>query len=161
MTCSMHRPVRSPAAMAGLEATQLAEQRAAVAAAARRMAEAGLVERTAGNVSARSGDLVAVTPTGAELGSLEPADVTVVDLEGTVVEGRLAPTSETALHLAVYASSGAGAVAHTHAPMATAVGCVVDELPLVHYEMLALGGPVRVAPYATFGTQALAESVAA
>jgi L-fuculose-phosphate aldolase len=156
----MHTTVRSPAAMAGSEATQLAEERAAVAAAARRLADAGLVERTAGNVSARAGELVAVTPTGAQLGQLEPDDVTVVDLDGRVVGGRLAPTSETALHLAVYASTDAGAVAHTHAPMATAVGCVVDELPLVHYEMLALGGPVRVAPYATFGTHELADSVA-
>jgi L-fuculose-phosphate aldolase len=42
--------------------------------------------------------------------------------------------------------------------MATAVGCVVDELPLVHYQLLALGGPVRVAPYRTFGTPALASA---
>ena len=48
---------------------------------------------------------------------------------------------------------------HTHAPMATAIACVLDELPLVHYQMLALGGSVRVAPYATFGTPELAESV--
>ena len=40
--------------------------------------------------------------------------------------------------------------------MATALSCVLDELPCVHYEMLALGGPVRVAPYATFGTPELA-----
>jgi L-fuculose-phosphate aldolase len=51
---------------------------------------------------------------------------------------------------------GAGAVVHTHAPFATALSCVLDELPLVHYEMLMLGGPVRVAPYATFGTPELA-----
>jgi L-fuculose-phosphate aldolase len=44
--------------------------------------------------------------------------------------------------------------------MATALSCVVDELPCVHYQMLLLGGPVRVAPYATFGTPELAESVA-
>jgi L-fuculose-phosphate aldolase len=147
--------------MGASAATELDGERAAVAAAARRLAEAGLVERTAGNVSARAGELVAVTPTGAQLGSLDADDVTVVDMSGAVVAGRFEPTSETALHLAVYESTEAGAVVHTHAPMATAVGCVVDELPLVHYEMLALGGPVRVAPYATFGTQQLADSVAA
>ncbi|HEX8073736.1 MAG TPA: class II aldolase/adducin family protein, partial [Thermoleophilaceae bacterium] len=53
-----------------------------------------------------------------------------------------------------------GAVVHTHAPMATALSCVLDgELPCVHYQMLLLGGPVRVAPYETFGTPELAESV--
>ena len=54
---------------------------------------------------------------------------------------------------------GAGAVVHTHAPVATALSLVLDELPLVHYEMLLLGGAVRVAPYATFGTPELAASV--
>ena len=47
---------------------------------------------------------------------------------------------------------------HTHAPMATALSCAIDELPVVHYQMLMLGGPVRVAPYATFGTPELAEA---
>ena len=42
--------------------------------------------------------------------------------------------------------------------MATALSCVLDELPVVHYQMLALGGPVRVAPYATFGIAELAEA---
>ena len=43
--------------------------------------------------------------------------------------------------------------------MATALSCVLDELPCVHYEMLLLGGSVRVAPYETFGTPELAASV--
>ena len=62
------------------------------------------------------------------------------------------PTSELELHLGVYRRYGAGAVVHTHATMATALSCVLDELPVVHYQMLLLGGPVRVAPYATFGS---------
>jgi L-fuculose-phosphate aldolase len=44
--------------------------------------------------------------------------------------------------------------------MATALSCVLDELPCVHYEMLLLGGAVRVAPYTTFGTPELASAVA-
>ena len=48
---------------------------------------------------------------------------------------------------------------HTHAPVATALSIVLDELPCVHYEMLALGGSVRVAPYRTFGTPELAAGV--
>jgi L-fuculose-phosphate aldolase len=138
-----------------------ATTRAAVAEAARRLAAEGLLIGTAGNVSAvvPSSDLVAVTATGIVLAQCRPDDVTVVDRSGTVVEGDLAPTSELDLHLAVLASSGAGAVVHTHAPYATAVGCVRDDLPVLHYQQILLGGEIRVAPYATFGTPELAASV--
>ena len=133
-----------------------------VAAASRRLAAAGLVLGTAGNVSARAGDHVAITPTGAQLADLEAGDVTVVALDGAVVEGTLAPTSELDLHLGVYRRYDAGAVVHTHAPVATALSCVLaDELPCVHYGMLMLGGGVPVAPYRTFGTPELAEAVVA
>lgn len=137
------------------------ELRASVAAASRRLADAGLLVGTAGNVSARTGDLVAVTATGITLAECTTADVTVVDLAGQVVEGNLVPTSEVALHLGVYADSPARAVVHTHAPFATAIACVLDELPVLHYQQLALGGAIRVAPYATFGTGALAGHVRA
>jgi L-fuculose-phosphate aldolase len=131
--------------------------REAVAAAARRLAAEGLVLGTAGNVSARAGELVAVTPTGAVLAELDPEAVVVVDLDGQTVHGDYAPTSEIALHLGAYRRYKAGAVVHAHSPVGTALACVLDELPLVHYQMLALGGAIRVAPYATFGTTELAE----
>jgi L-fuculose-phosphate aldolase len=135
----------------------LERERERVAAAAARLAVEGRVTGTAGNVSERAGELVAVTPTGARLDAITPADVAVVDLDGDQRDGELAPTSELGLHLGVYARYDAGAVVHTHGPFATALGCVLDELPVVHYQMLALGGTVRVAPYATFGTPELAE----
>ena len=137
----------------------LDDERSKVAAAARALAADGLVHGTSGNVSARRDDLVAITPTGAVLAEVEPEHVTVVSLDGEVVAGDLAPTSEADLHLGVYRRYDAGAVVHTHAPVATALSCVLDELPCVHYEMLLLGGAVRVAPYATFGTPELAASV--
>jgi L-fuculose-phosphate aldolase len=130
--------------------------REAVAAAARRLASQGLVLGTAGNVSARAGELVAVTPTGAVLAELQAEQVVVVDLDGATVHGDYAPTSEIELHLGAYRRLRAGAVVHAHSPVGTALACVLDELPLVHYQMLALGGPIRVAPYATFGTEELA-----
>lgn len=133
--------------------------REAVAAASRRLAREGLVPATAGNVSARVEDRVVVTPTGAVLAELGPDLTTVVDMDGNVVEGSLEPTSELFLHLGVYERFDAGAVVHTHSPVATALSCVVDELPPVHYQMLAFGGGVRVAPYATFGSPELAENV--
>ncbi len=135
----------------------LERERESVAAAAQRLAADGLVTGTAGNVSARAGDLVAVTPTGARLEAVGAEEVAVVHLDGEQVDGELAPTSELGLHLGVYRRYRAGAVVHTHSPFATALACVIDELPVVHYQMLALGGPVRVAPYATFGTPELAE----
>jgi L-fuculose-phosphate aldolase len=130
-----------------------------VARAARRLAEAGLLIGAAGNVSMRTGDLVAVTGTGVVLGECTHAQVTLVTLEGQVVDGALAPTSELGLHLGVYADTDAAAVVHTHAPFSTAVACVLDELPVIHYQQLLLGGAVRVAPYATFGTPDLADAV--
>jgi len=131
-----------------------------VAAACGRLAEERLVVGTAGNVSARAGDHVAISATGAVLADATPELVSVIDMDGRVVEGELAPTSELDLHLGVYRRYDAGAVVHTHAPMATALSCVLeDELPCVHYQMLLLGGPVRVARYATFGTPELAENV--
>ncbi|MEV6765572.1 class II aldolase/adducin family protein [Streptomyces sp. NPDC051105] len=137
----------------------LLRERVAVADACRRLGAAGLLIGTAGNVSVRVGDRVAVTATGAVLARLTADQVTVVDLDGKAVAGSLQPTSELDLHLGIYRRYGTGAVVHTHAPMATALSCVLDELPCIHYQLLALGGTVRVAPYATFGTPELAASV--
>jgi L-fuculose-phosphate aldolase len=130
-----------------------------LAAASRELAAAGLVRATSGNVSARDGDRIAITPTGGMLGELTAEDVVIVDRDGALVEGEGRPTSELALHLGALERFGAGAVVHTHAPLATALSLVLDELPCVHYEMLALGGSVRVAPYRTFGTPELAAVV--
>lgn len=137
----------------------LGRERAAVADACRRLGAEGLLIGTAGNVSVRAGERVAITATGAVLAELTADQVTVVDLDGRIVAGALEPTSELELHLGVYRRHGTGAVVHTHAPMATALSLVLDELPCIHYQLLALGGTVRVAPYATFGTPELAESV--
>ena len=139
--------------------TSAGSLREQVAAACRSLAAAGLVRATSGNVSARDGDRIAVTPTGGVLAELTAEQIAVVDLEGTLVEGSLAPTSEIGLHLGVYGRYDAGAVVHTHAPVATALSTVLDELPCVHYEMLGLGGSVRVAPYRTFGTPELHDAV--
>lgn len=138
---------------------QLAEERAALAAAGRRLAARGLVIGTSGNLSVRAGGLVAVTPTGAVISDLTAEQMTVIDLDGNVVDGDLAPTSEVPLHLAVYQATDTGAIAHTHAVGSTAIGLVADEIPLIHYSMLGLGGTIRVAPYATYGTDELAAHV--
>jgi L-fuculose-phosphate aldolase len=140
---------------------ELVSERELLAAASRGVAASGYVVGTAGNLSLRVDDRVVVTPTGGVLGELTAEMMTVVDMEGNVVDGELAPTSELPLHLMVYAATGAGAVAHAHALASTAVSCSCDELPAVHYTILELGGPIRVAPYATFGSDELAANVTA
>jgi L-fuculose-phosphate aldolase len=136
-------------------------ERRALADACHRLAGEGLVIETAGNLSVRAGEQVLVTPTGCVLSDVSPDEMAVVELDGSPVDGP-APTSELGLHLGVYQRfDWAGGVVHTHSPMATAVGCVLDELPPIHYQMLSLGGAVKVAPYATFGSDELHEHVLA
>ena len=110
-----------------MAAPNLDRAREQVAAACGRLAEERLVVGTAGNVSARAGDHVAISATGAVLADATPELVSVIDMDGRVVEGELAPTSELDLHLGVYRRYDAGAVVHTHAPMATALSCVLEE----------------------------------
>jgi L-fuculose-phosphate aldolase len=137
----------------------LPDAREAIVATCRELSRAGLVVGTAGNVSVREGDLVAVTPSGVRYAGLTPELVGVHRLDGTAVEAPLAPASELPLHLAIYADRPeAGAVVHTHSPAATALSALVDEVPPVHYYTAMFGGPVRVAPYATYGTQELADN---
>lgn len=137
--------------------------RSEVAAAARRLAAEGLLIGTAGNVSLLDPETghLAITATGVVLGDCTVDQVSVIDPHGRLVAGDLEPTSELELHLSVAAGGGVGAVVHTHAPAATAVSCVRESLPVIHYQQLLLGGEIPVAPYATFGTSALAASVSA
>ncbi|MEV5128645.1 class II aldolase/adducin family protein [Streptomyces decoyicus] len=137
-------------------ADRLAEAWGELVATARRTVADGLVVGTSGNVSHRIKDLILVTPSGVPYDRLGPGDTTAVDLEGRQIIGALRPTSELPMHLAVYRSTAATAVVHTHAPYATAVSTLVPELPPVHYMAAALGGPVRVAPYALYGSDELA-----
>jgi L-fuculose-phosphate aldolase len=138
---------------------RLAEERREICAIGRRMTESGLVTGSSGNVSVRNGDLVAVTPAGVMLDHMVPADCPVIGLDGTRVEGERRPSSETPMHLAVYAATDAGAVVHTHSTYGTVVASTLTELPPIHYNTLLLGGVVKVAEYATFGTPELAENV--
>jgi L-fuculose-phosphate aldolase len=133
--------------------------RAVVADVCRDLDQRGLVVGTAGNVSVRAGERFAVTGTGVVFGRASADDVVLVDGGGRLAEGRIAPSSETALHLYAYQDPGVGAVVHTHSPAATAVSVLTDELPCLHYQQLLLGGAVPVVPFAVFGSEGLARSV--
>ena len=139
----------------------LAEERGLIADHGRRMIADGLVVGTSGNLSIRSGDLLAVTPTGHAYEPLTPELVCVHQLDGSAVEGELAPTSELPIHQLIYAHTDAAAVVHTHSTAASVVSTVIEELPTIHYILAVMGGPIRVAPYARFGSPELAANVLA
>ena len=136
--------------------------REAIVSACQELSRTGLVAGTAGNVSVREGDLVAVTPSGVRYAALTPPMVGVHRLDGTPAEAPLRPSSELPLHLAVYqARPDAGAVVHTHSVAATALSTLAGELPAVHYYVALFGGPVPVTPYAGYGPPELARHAAA
>jgi len=124
-----------------------------------RLVADGLVIGTAGNLSVRLGDRVLITPSGMPYDETAPEHVCVLDLDGEVLEATGPASSETPMHLTIYRHTKARAVVHTHAPFSTALSTVLDELPPVHYALAGLGGPIRVAPYATFGSGDLARNM--
>lgn len=140
----------------------MSDPRAALVDAARAVAESDLVVGSAGNLSIRTGETMLITPRGGRLGAIDPRHCVEVDLatgDAAAPDG-VDASSEAPLHRAVYAATAAGAIVHTHSHFATVQSTLVRELPAVHYAMTAFGGPVRVAPYATFGSDALAAAVA-
>jgi L-fuculose-phosphate aldolase len=128
---------------------------------ARRMAADDLAPGTSGNLSVRRGGVMAITPSGMPYEQMTPADICLVRMSDATLESGPRPSTETPMHLALYQASHAAAIVHTHSPFVIALSTVLDELPAVHYAMADLGGPVRVAPYARFGTTQLAASAAA
>jgi L-fuculose-phosphate aldolase len=124
----------------------------------RRMQADELTVGTSGNLSVRYGEHIAITPSGAAYEDLTPESICVIDLDGNRVEDGLEPSSEVPMHTSVYRHTDALAVVHTHPLYASTLSAVVDELPPVHYMVALLGGPIRVAPYATFGSPELAEN---
>jgi ribulose-5-phosphate 4-epimerase/fuculose-1-phosphate aldolase len=141
---------------------QWEKERAQVLETCLKLTGKGLVIARAGNVSVRcdTGDSIAITPTSRYYDSLTPADLPIVKLDGTVVDGRLAPSSEIKLHLAVYqVRPDVQAIIHTHSLYASAVAVSGQEIPpVLEEEVMLLGGAIRVAPFALAGTQELADN---
>ena len=106
---------------------------------------------------------MAITPMGRSYDMLEAEDVVVVDHEMEAVEGELAPSSESLLHLAVYSRRpDVGAVVHTHAVYSSVAAVAGLEIPAIIDEMVvSIGGPVQVSEYAFPGSPELAENVCA
>ena len=147
--------------MDGNDPDELQAARAQLISYGARLLTDGLAIGSAGNISVRAGDVVAITPSGIPYGEMQAADVCLVTLAGRQLPGGAgqapeAPSSETPMHLAVYAATDAAAVVHTHSPEVIALSAARPELPAIHYAITALGGPVRVAPYVRFGSAGLA-----
>lgn len=148
--------VAAPAGAAALDAAKLE-----LVAFGRRMVRDGLAFGTAGNLSVRIGDVVAITPSSLPYDLVEPDDVCIVGADGAKRSGRGAVSSEWPMHWLVYSTTDAGAVVHTHSPEVVALSTARSELPAIHYAITRLGGPVRVAAYTRFGSDLLAEHASA
>ncbi len=122
----------------------------------------GYAPATAGNLSVRLDQrTLLVTPTGASKHLLRGSDMVLVDLEGHHCEGARNPTSELGMHLAFYRQrEDVRAVIHAHPPIATAFACAGHALDeLLSQEAAMILGPVPLAPYATTGTDEVADSL--
>lgn len=122
----------------------------------------GLTTGSGGNLSCmcRTQDLIAIGPSGVDYTDVRVEDVVVVNRTGEVVEGDMKPSSELSFHLALYtARPDVNAVVHTHSVYATTMACLHREIPAVHYLVACAGNKVPLAPYATFGSAALAHNV--
>ena len=121
----------------------------------------GLTNGTAGNVSIfnREKGLVAISPTGVSYSELTPEMISIVDLNGKLIEG-LKPSSELEMHMILYRNrEDVNAVIHTHPVYTTVLACLRQDLPAIDY-MIAVTGATKVkcAEYASYGTKELAEN---
>lgn len=122
-----------------------------------------LVAWTSGNVSGRDPDtnLVVIKPSGLRFEELTPESMVVVDLDGTVVEGDLKPSSDTASHCYVYRQRpDVFGVVHTHSRYATAFAALGREIPCVLTAMGdEFGGPIPCGGFALIGGEEIGQRV--
>lgn len=139
--------------------------RAELVARARELDASGLNRGSSGNLSARDGDAMLITPSGIPAGALEPQLLArmPLDSEDGRWEGPLKPSTEWRFHRDLLcARPEFHAVVHTHAPFSTILAIARRPIPAIHYMMAAFGGPdIRVADYACYGTAALSAAVVA
>lgn len=128
--------------------------------AARTMNAIGINQGTSGNISARCGTRMLITPSATPYDKMQPDDLAAMPIDGSGAwTGPLKPSTEWRFHLDILRGRpDAGAVVHTHATYCTVLSILRRDIPAVHYMIAAFGGhDVRCAPYATFGTAELAE----
>ncbi|MBP7705492.1 MAG: class II aldolase/adducin family protein [Caulobacter sp.] len=121
----------------------------------------GLNRGTSGNVSARLGDGMLVTPSGVPPERLTPEAMVYIVGDDSIPGGQLKPSSEWRMHMGILRRRpDVGGVVHCHSRHATILACAGRSIPAVHYMVGVSGGTsVPVAPYATFGSLELADGV--
>jgi L-fuculose-phosphate aldolase len=126
---------------------------------ANKLDEQGLNRGTSGNLSARFGKGMLITPSGMGAEGLTEDDIVFVHMDGSA-RGRWQPSSEWLFHRDIFAQRPeVGAVVHTHSVAATALACLRKDIPPFHYMIALIGGDnIRCAQYATFGTQELSNN---
>ncbi len=142
----------------------VADAPAKVLAAARALLAKGLVEGTAGNVSARTDDgMVLITPSSLDYGEMALEDLVLISPSGDLVAGQRSPSSEKLLHLACYeAFPEIGSVIHAHPVHATTFAVARRPIPACIDEFTVyVGGEVAVAEYAQSGSRAVGEHAVA
>ncbi len=126
----------------------------------KKLITSGLTKGTGGNISIydRSQGLMAISPSGIDYFETQPDDIVIMSHDGDIIDNKRKPSSEHELHRIFYIKrDDIDAVVHTHSTYATALSTLGQGLPASNY-LVALAGPdVRCAPYASFGTQELAE----
>ncbi|MGI9403146.1 MAG: class II aldolase/adducin family protein [Hyphomicrobium sp.] len=139
-----------------------AKARRAVIDTALTMSCTGLSPGRSGNVSCRWKDGMLITPTGMAYDDIRTRDIVFVDADGSVTaKTSRKPSSEWRFHLAAYhARPDMNAVVHTHSLHATVLACAHEKIPAFHYMVAVAGGKdVPLVPYATYGTEELAQNV--
>ncbi|SEM54527.1 L-ribulose-5-phosphate 4-epimerase [Nonomuraea pusilla] len=123
----------------------------------------GLVAWTAGNVSGRvpGEELFVIKPSGVSYDELSPENMVVCDLDGDLVEGAHAPSSDTAAHAYVYRNMPeVGGVVHTHSTYASAWAARGESVPCVLTAMAdEFGGEIPVGPFALIGDDSIGQGV--
>ncbi len=139
------------------------DKRSAMIEVCRRMNRTGLNQGTSGNASTRVDGGLLITPSGLDYEQTMPADIVKIGITGRLLHGHRRPSSEWHFHCRVMeARPRAGALLHTHSVNATALACLGRGIPPFHYMVAVAGGTdIRCAPYATFGTEELADAVVA
>lgn len=123
------------------------------------LADHGLNQGTAGNVSVRQSDGLLITPTGAAAATITADKIVKTGTNGVVIGNGIA-SSEWAMHASILAHRpDLNAVIHCHADACTALSCLRRPLPAFHYMIAGFGGNnVRCSDYAPFGSDALAHA---
>jgi len=125
------------------------------------MLDTGLTQETFGNVSCRVDDrTIAITPSAIRYPELAPSDISLIDLDGNVVESEHETSTETPIHLNVYQNrTDAKAILHTHSPFATVFACLGKPIQPYHNTLAHAGGTIYPSEYANNGTEELAQTV--